>query len=87
MWWANIENMVKKFRMLSGKSSSSEQNQPCIGNHREHICHLAQNKDLKQIKFAATNPKYVCTNCGRVAESDKNLCNPFAMEKIPLPVQ
>ena len=86
MWWGNIEKMLNKFRMLSRKMSSAGQNQPCIGNHQEHICHFAQNKNFKHIKIAAINPKYVCTNCGRVAESDKNLCNPFALEKIPLPI-
>ena len=56
----------------------------CIGQHSLHICELAQQGKFNQIKQLAQNPYYMCINCGRVADSEKNLCNPLALDKIPV---
>lgn len=48
--------------------------------HEEHLCvaksvgYLKTNLD--DYKKLVKNPKYVCKECGRVAASDKNLCDP-----------
>ncbi len=53
----------------------------CNGDHQAHICMLASNDKFDEIKKLTKNPKYLCFNCGRAAESDKNLCNPMSLEK------
>jgi len=58
----------------------------CIGEHTLHICELASQDEFNQIKQLAQNPCYMCINCGRVADSEKNLCNPLALDKIPVEV-
>jgi len=52
----------------------------CKGNHDAHICMLASNDKFEEIKALTKNPKYICFNCGRVADSEKNLCNPMSNE-------
>jgi len=51
----------------------------CIGDHSNHICQLNadNNRDLDKIKEFVKNPKFICFNCARVAESKDNLCNPM----------
>ncbi len=48
--------------------------------HEEHLCYL-QNigfliKNWDDYKNLIKNPKFICKACGRVADSDKNLCAP-----------
>lgn len=50
---------------------------PCKGDHQGHLCVLASKELFDEIKELTQNPKYICFNCGRVADSDKNLCNPM----------
>jgi hypothetical protein len=54
----------------------------CVGSHAEHICTLAQQNEFEDIKKLANNPNFMCSNCGRVANDDKNLCSPFAFTQI-----
>ena len=54
----------------------------CIGEHTIHICELASKGKHVEIKEVTKYPKFMCMNCGRVAELDKNLCNPTAIEDI-----
>jgi hypothetical protein len=49
----------------------------CKGEHKGHLCVLASQEKFEEIKKLAKNPKYICFNCGRVADSDKNVCNPM----------
>lgn len=56
--------------------------QQCKGDHTKHICALASEKKFEVIKNLALNPKYICANCGRAAESDENLCNPVHVNQI-----
>ena len=53
----------------------------CKGEHQGHICVLASKGFFDQIKEITKNPQYICFNCGRVADSDKNLCNPMSIEE------
>jgi len=52
----------------------------CKGEHSGHICVLASNEKFEEIKAITINPKHICFNCGRVADSEKNLCNPMPLK-------
>ena len=49
----------------------------CKGNHEGHLCVLASAGKFREIKALARQPKFICFNCGRVADCDANLCNPM----------
>ena len=53
----------------------------CDGDHRSHLCALAGGRRLKAIKELVQNPAYMCGNCGRVADSDKHVCNPQPLKE------
>ena len=42
---------------------------------------LAGSGKFKEIQEMARAPRFICFNCGRVAECDYNLCNPMAMDQ------
>lgn len=48
--------------------------------HKGHLCVLASELKFDQIKELVTSPKFMCFNCGRVADSKKNLCNPMLLK-------
>ncbi|MFU8780049.1 MAG: hypothetical protein ACNA71_03380 [Kiritimatiellia bacterium] len=48
--------------------------------HEGHLCVLASEGKLAEIRACVTAPKFICFNCGRVADADKNLCNPMPLE-------
>ena len=52
----------------------------CKGQHSGHICILASEGKFDQIKEITQKPKHICFNCGRVADSEKNLCNPMPLK-------
>jgi len=45
------------------------------------MCVLASNEEFEVIKEITQQPKFICFNCGRVADSDQNLCNPMSVSK------
>jgi len=55
----------------------------CTGDHVVHICELANQNKHEEIPELAKSPKYICFNCGRVADLEKNLCNPITFDEIP----
>jgi hypothetical protein len=54
----------------------------CKYDHALHICALAEQQKYGEIKELVVDPKYMCTNCGRVSNAGKNLCNPLTFEMI-----
>jgi hypothetical protein len=48
--------------------------------HTGHLCVLASEGRFDDIKELVDHPQFMCFNCGRVAESDKNLCNPMPLK-------
>jgi hypothetical protein len=53
----------------------------CQGDHRSHLCALAGNKRIREIKDLAASPEFICGNCGRVADSEKHVCSPEPLNK------
>jgi len=58
----------------------SQKEHTCKGEHSGHICLLASNDKFEEIKLLTSKPMFLCFNCGRVADSDKNLCNPMPLK-------
>ena len=54
--------------------------QACKGEHEGHLCVLASKGRFREIKDMARAPRFICFNCGRVAECDVNLCNPMPID-------
>jgi hypothetical protein len=52
----------------------------CRGDHACHLCMLASLEKIDEIKELARKPKFICFICGRVADADKNLCNPMPLD-------
>jgi hypothetical protein len=52
----------------------------CRGDHACHLCMLASLEKIDEIKDLARKPKFICFICGRVADADKNLCNPMPLD-------
>ena len=53
----------------------------CRGRHSGHLCVLASKDEFEKIKEMTREPKYICFNCGRVADLAKNLCNPMPLNE------
>ena len=45
-------------------------------NHMNHLCEVSKKGINDTYKNSVKGAKFVCGTCGRVAVSDKNLCNP-----------
>lgn len=56
------------------------ENKSCEGKHEGHLCVLASKEEFEKIKTLTKKPKHMCFNCGRVADSEKNLCNPMPLD-------
>lgn len=53
----------------------------CTGNHEGHLCMLASQGKFDLIKTLTNEPHFICFNCGRVANSARNLCNPMPLDE------
>lgn len=51
----------------------------CTGDHQGHICVLAGKGLFEKIKEITRAPRFICFNCGRVADEECNLCNPMPL--------
>jgi len=51
----------------------------CKGDHGGHLCVLVSQQKFDEIKELVKNPQFICFNCGRVADDEKNLCNPMPL--------
>ena len=49
--------------------------------HKGHLCVLASEGKFDEIRTLVTDPKFLCFNCGRVADAAHNLCNPMPLER------
>lgn len=56
------------------------ENKKCKGNHKGHLCVLASAGRMDEIQLLVKDPAFICFNCGRLAKSKKNLCNPMSIE-------
>ena len=52
----------------------------CKGDHQGHLCVLVSRKEFEKIRELVQKPTHICFNCGRVADSAKNLCNPMPLK-------
>ena len=52
----------------------------CSGDHQGHLCVLASEALFEKIKGLVQDPKFICFNCGRVADRAENLCNPMPLD-------
>lgn len=52
----------------------------CSGDHQGHLCVLASAARFEEIIALAKEPRFICFNCGRVADKAANLCNPMPLE-------
>ncbi len=48
--------------------------------HGGHLCLLMSEGKLDKVKELVSYPKFICFNCGRVANSEDNLCNPMPLD-------
>jgi hypothetical protein len=82
MWWGRMENMFKKYGWAT--EGAPVPDRPCTGKHQDHVCAMAARADFQKVAKVAGQPKYVCMNCGRVADLSDNLCNPVAMSAMAI---
>ncbi|MBN1558318.1 MAG: hypothetical protein JW951_09255 [Lentisphaerae bacterium] len=57
-----------------------EKEHVCKGDHQGHLCVLVSKGKFDEIRQLVKTPKFICFNCGRVADSDRNLCNPMPLD-------
>jgi hypothetical protein len=51
--------------------------------HSQHLCYMVSQgfhlSDEQEYRSLVQDPQFKCQNCGRVAKSDKNLCQPVKL--------
>ena len=53
------------------------------GSHQEqHLCALAERKQMVTLARLAKNGEYICAMCGRVAAKSDNICGPVELSQI-----
>lgn len=68
------------YSSIGRNQEESMEEKTCKGDHKGHLCVLASNEKFDLIKGLTKNPKHICFNCGRVADSAENLCNPMPLD-------
>ncbi len=58
-----------------------EKKHKCSGDHKGHLCVLVSEGMLEKVRVLVKNPRWLCFNCGRVADKKENLCNPMPLEE------
>jgi hypothetical protein len=53
----------------------------CKGKHSGHLCVLVGDGKVETLRDLCDEPKFICFNCGRVANCNRNLCNPMPLKK------
>ncbi len=48
--------------------------------HSGHLCVLASAQKFAEIEKLIHPPRFICFNCGRIANNKKNLCNPMPLK-------
>jgi hypothetical protein len=48
--------------------------------HDQHMCVFSRHNDVAQIVERVKGAKFMCQNCGRVANKKEYLCKPIAVE-------
>jgi len=48
-------------------------------NHANHLCMVVEKGVNADYEALVKDGKFICTGCGRVAVSEKNLCTPKAL--------
>ncbi len=51
-----------------------------LTEHPGHLCVLASKGMFDRIKQLTRTPRFICFNCGRVADSERSLCNPMPLD-------
>ncbi len=56
-------------------------NSECTSSlHSQHLCYFVSQgfhlSDKQEYKAMVENPQFICSGCGRLANSEKNLCKP-----------
>jgi hypothetical protein len=49
-------------------------------HHVGHLCVLVSEGKMDEVKELVQAPRFMCFNCGRVADDAQNLCNPMPLE-------
>ncbi len=49
-------------------------------SHHGHLCVLASQEKIEEIRSLVKDPAYICFQCGRVADAAENLCNPMPLQ-------
>lgn len=57
----------------------------CKDGHSGHLCVLVSEKKFDEIRGLVKKPEFLCFNCGRVADSSANLCNPMPLSDTKKP--
>lgn len=63
-----------------GNACCSSSKCDCENIPKHKMCQLTQtigNFDVEKVKELTSNPKFICTCCGRTANNKENLCSPI----------